>query len=334
MRDDFWAISAYYNLAGWSSRPHNYRVFRKAMPLPLLTVEWHPAGNFQLGSGDADRLIQIAGGDAMWQKERLLGIALSALPAHVKYVVWVDADVLFSDADWHERTRQLLEEQAVVQPFSTAVYLDRQATRALDRPGTPDAGAICTDGLIQRRSFLDLCREVGERICRVDLDRRFASCAGTGGEYRVEDRPAYGHAWAARTDALRSVQFYERCVFGAGDLLSCYGFIGHGEDLIANHRSAGWDFYGDCASYRAWMARAANVCGGSTGVVDGTLLHLFHGTLAQRQYKSRLDGLIPLGIDLDRDLHAAEGRPWSWARQRPEFTSYFLGYLRERQEDS
>jgi len=333
MRSDFWAISAYYNLAGWSSRPRNYRLFRSAIQLPLLTVEWHPTGNFQLRPGDADRLIQIDGGDAMWQKERLLGIALAALPAHVKYVVWVDGDVLFCDPHWHERTRELLDRSAVVQPFSAAAYLDRETTLALDQSIATNPGSIGVEGLIRRRSFLDLRDEVGDRIARVDLDQRFVTSASTN-EYKVQDRPAYGHAWAARADVLRRIQFYERCVFGAGDLLFCYGILGRGEDLIANHCSAGWNFYGDCASYRTWMDRAADVTAGNVGAVEGTLLHLFHGSLAQRQYKSRLDGLIPLGIDLDRDVHAAEGRPWSWRRERPELTSYFLEYMHRRQEDA
>ena len=98
-KSDFWAIAPYYNLAGWKSRPRNYRLFRESLSIPLLTVEWHPDGAYDLGPTDADRLVQVEGGDPMWQKERLLDLALDNLPPHVKYVAWLDADVLFCDPD-------------------------------------------------------------------------------------------------------------------------------------------------------------------------------------------------------------------------------------------
>ena len=63
------------------------------------------------------------------------------------------------------------------------------------------------------------------------------------------------------------------------------------------------------------------------------MLHLFHGTLADRQYRSRIDGLARYGLDVDRDLTASAGEPWSWTRQREELNAYVLGYLRNRRED-
>jgi len=91
--------------------------------------------------------------------------------------------------------------------------------------------------------------------------------------------------------------------------------------------------YGNCSSYRTWMARAANICSGRISAAEGTPLHLFHGKLEHRQYKSRIDGAISFALDLDRDISAADGRPWAWTRQRQELNRHFLSYIHDRRED-
>lgn len=351
---DLWVITAYFNLAGWSSRRANYDAFRGALRVPLATIEWNPGGRFELDDDDAELLLRVRGGDLMWQKERLLGIALSALPAHVRYVAWVDCDVIFADAAWHERTRRLLEHYAVVQPFRHVVYLHRDSTRQLlggarslpellECPGEEHragftaggtgAGWFGDRGDPTRPSFLDLYERAGEDIVRVDLMRRFEPHPTGGGRYDIMARPAYGHAWAARRDTLERIGFYERCVVGGGDLLSAYGLVGQCGAMVANHRSVGWDFYGGGSSYRAWAQRAAQECRGRLKCGDELLVHLHHGTLENRQYRSRIDGLAPFGFDIERDIAAEPGAPWSWTRDARELNGYFLEYLRNRRED-
>lgn len=54
----------------------------------------------------------------MWQKERLLNIALAALPGECDSVAWLDCDVIFDSNDWPERARQALKSFAIVQLYS------------------------------------------------------------------------------------------------------------------------------------------------------------------------------------------------------------------------
>ena len=349
VRDDLWVITVFYNLAGWSSRIENYRAFHRHLSAPLATIEWNPFGRFDLDHTDADLLIQLQGGDLMWQKERLLGIVLSALPEHVRYVAWLDCDIVFADPRWHERIRRLLQENAVVQPFRRVVYMRRESTLRFVRgaslaevlqiraSGTGGEGTVDCDGGSDadpwRPSFLDLYERVGDDIVRLDLDRRFEPQPRTG-KYDIMARPAYGHAWAARVDALRQVGFYERCIVGGGDLLSAYGLVGHCEAMLANHRSVGWDFYGGGPSFREWAIKAADLCRGELKCGDETIVHLYHGTLEARQYRSRIDGLVKFGLDIDRDIAADPGQPWRWMRNAIELNDYFLQYLRNRREDA
>ncbi len=331
---DLWVITAYFNLAEWTSRIENYRAFHRALSVPLATIEWNPSGRYALTEADADLLIHVSGGDLMWQKERLLGLALSALPEHVRYVAWVDCDVIFADAHWYECTRRLLQDHFVVQPFRRVVYLRKEPTRRI-LLGQYSAAEACRNSADPSRpSFLDLFERVGDEIARIDLSRRFDPEPGSTGRYDIMARPAYGHAWAARVDAIRRIGFYERCVVGGGDLMSAYGVIGCADEMIANHRSVGWHFYGGGASYRDWALSAAAHCRGRLKCGDGIIAHLYHGSLEDRQYRSRIDGLMRFGLDIEHHIAADPGAPWSWTRSARELNGYFLTYLRNRREDA
>lgn len=327
---DFWAITTYYNPLRWSSRLDNYRAFRRELQAPLLTVEWDPAGRYALTGDDADLLVQVPGGDHMWQKERLLGIALAALPAHVRHVAWLDCDVVFADPGWLERTRRLLATHDVVQPFRQVTYLDPALTRQVT-----DGGRLLEPLALaspeQRPSFLEVFAARGERTAEMDLGRRFDPAPGTG-RYQIMARPAYGHAWAARRELMARIGWYDRCILGGGDLFFAYGIAGLAAALLENHRSVGWDFYGG-DGYREWAAAIARPGWPSVACGGELLLHLFHGALADRQYRSRIDGLASFGLDLRRDLAAGPGEPWSWTRDRAELDGYVLAYLKNRHED-
>jgi hypothetical protein len=326
---DFWGVTTYYNLMSASRRRRNYDCFRRHLTVPLLTVEWHPDGAFQLGSGDADALIQISGGDLMWQKERLLQIGFGALPPHVRHVAWIDCDLVFERTSWVDAARTALENNAVIQLFSEVAFPDEKLSLDIVRARdiTPELAALpCSP---TRTSFLGALGRLGDDIVGCDLDMRAANRSTSN----IMNRPAHGFAWAARREFLRDIGLYERCIAGAGDMLLCYGLAGLAGEFIARQRSMGWGFYGDCRSYRAWSQRAFETCRERIGCLDQGIFHLFHGDLRDRQYRARFDGLIPFALDLDTDIHADDGAPWLWKRNRAALNEYFLRYFRHRYED-
>jgi hypothetical protein len=326
--NDFWAITAYFNLTNGQRRRKNYSCFRRNLSVPLLTVEWHPDGNFQLDASDADKLVQIAGGDLMWQKERLLAIAAAALPAHVKYVAWIDCDVLFEDADWSSKATDLLARKSVIQLFSEAAYPDALASgRILER----HAPRIAFECVPARPSFLAAFDDAKEEIVDLDLALRFKP--EVAGSVNIMQRPSHGLAWAAEISFLRDLGLYDRCIVGAGDVFFSYAITGLATQLLANQRFGGWAFYGDCPSYKLWSANAARVSRGRLGCLDGRIVHLFHGEMAARQYTTRIAGLLPFALDLDHDISAPADGPWAWNRDQSALNAYFLKYLHERNED-
>jgi hypothetical protein len=134
------AIACHFNPWRSQRRIENYRLFRARLGLPLITVEFSHDGQFELTSADADRLVQVSGGDLMWQKERLLNLALEHLPRSCTDVVWLDTDIIFSTGDWKRRLLERLRERAIVQPFARAIL------------APPDWGGIESAPLCDKRS--------------------------------------------------------------------------------------------------------------------------------------------------------------------------------------
>src|SRR6185436_14927451 len=122
-----WGITCLFNPAGFAVRPVNYRRFRKHFSLPLTTVELAFDMPFVLDATDAEILIQIRNGDCMWQKERLLNIGLQALPRECDQVIWIDADMICSDATWPSAISRALETHPILQPFSVVRQLAQDA---------------------------------------------------------------------------------------------------------------------------------------------------------------------------------------------------------------
>src|SRR5262245_24288280 len=94
-----WAITCYFNPVGYRRRLENYLTFRQRLRAPLITVELSYGETFQLARGSAEILIQLRGQDVLWQKERLLNVALAAVPPACDKIAWLDCDVVFERSD-------------------------------------------------------------------------------------------------------------------------------------------------------------------------------------------------------------------------------------------
>ena len=105
-----WAVTCLFGDVINGRRLANYRVFRDALQVPLIAVELAFNGRTQLKRDDADVVISLTGGDVMWQKERLLNLALAHLPDACRYVAWLDSDVILRREDWPLATCRLLDE--------------------------------------------------------------------------------------------------------------------------------------------------------------------------------------------------------------------------------
>ncbi len=327
----FWAVACYFNPLGWESRRRNYRCFRHHLGIPLLTVEWHPEGKFQLGPDDADLSIRICGGDLMWQKERLLNLALARLPAEVEFVAWIDCDVIFCDPDWGARALEALETHRAIQLFSEVRYLGPRSTRALQ-----DGGANAVGARLGRPPDAAAAASAG-RVLRALGPDRFVEAhilGSTGGCMPPSLRGNPGMAWAARRSTLGDVPFFDRAIVGSGDWFWILAALGRSTRWLASAKAVGCSYLAR-SSYVRWAESAHAAIGGRVGFLDQRLLHLYHGAMGDRRHEQRHRAFDRLAIDIDRDVApVSPGGPWAFVRPVPEWREFMEAYFRGRNEDS
>jgi hypothetical protein len=281
----------------------------------LLTVEWSVDGCYHLSESDADVLVQLSSRDLMWQKERLLNIGLRALPDHVEFVAWLDCDVIIDRAGWPTAAARELETSALVQLFSRCISLG------------PDTGAgewRAADGVDSAESLVHLSRQPGDEADR--FDRLWRSSPW---KTPRRDRLA-GLAWAARRDFLERHGFYDACVFGAGDrALACAAFGVHRRASQAWLRTPHQRRH-----YYAWADPFAADVAGRIGLIEGDLIHLWHGKIQDRQYRVRhlpaeqheFDPATDIEIDPETGL-------WRWASAKEGLHRTLPEFFEKRRED-
>jgi hypothetical protein len=244
-----WAITSYFNPMAFRGRLANYRVFRAYLNVPLVTVEASFNGRFELGAGDAEILVQRLARDVLWQKERLLNVALGALPPECTEVAWLDCDVILAAEDWFERARDALDSYSLVQLFTERCNLDQ---------GVVDISSW--DGVAQGP------RSVGSKIAVGQVRPEDLSDS----DAPLRRGTTAGLAWAARRASLDGLGLYDACVLGSGDrviLSAALGQFAYGAAAVK--MTAGHEEH-----YRSWAEPFASAMGGRVGSIDGRIFHL------------------------------------------------------------
>ncbi|HUI26907.1 MAG TPA: hypothetical protein VL403_12555, partial [Candidatus Kryptonia bacterium] len=207
---ELWAITSYFNPIGFTRRLTNYRIFRQRLSVPLVTVEVaRSADRFQLRAGDADVLIQLVGDDLLWQKERLLNVALQSVPSECRKIAWPDCDVVFERPDWGQLVSAALDRCPFVQAFATFTDLAPEATFS--------NGQLPTDALGGGESVASMLNK------GTTVEALFQPHLGN----RLKRGRALGMAWAARRELLERHGLYDACILGSGDKAMVLAGLGY-----------------------------------------------------------------------------------------------------------
>ena len=304
-----WAITSYFNPAGYRNRLKNYRIFRQRLTVPLVAVELSCGAEFELGEGDADVLVRIRGGDVLWQKERLLNVALQSLPADCDKVAWFDCDVVLARSDWPRVASQLLEDVPLVQLFHERYNLPADA---LPEQASPAAAYAAGNAVAYKLTHRLVAPE---------------AVAEAGGSSRWGI--ALGLAWAAPRRMLETHGFYDAGVLGGGDrALACATFAqfdGLRTTWYANERQA--------AHFGAWARAFHETVRGNVACVEGAIFHLWHGHRVDRRYVQRYEQFRAFDFDPSRDIAIDPSGCWRWSTNKPDMHRYVSDYFRARRED-
>jgi hypothetical protein len=301
---NFCVITSYFNPARYKTKRQNFDAFIKGMEevgAKVVVVELAFGDDeFELDAGD--NVLQFRGTDVMWQKERLLNVAVERLPETITKVGWFDADLIFKEPDWLDRTSRALDDYVVVQPFSHAVRLNR---------GNEDDGT----GLLYESFASAFVRNPG--LSRTKL---------------FNNHGHTGFAWAARRDFLEECKLYDACLTGSGDHLMAHAFAA----AVANspcmpHLIGPSPAYGQ--HFVRWAIKARDKIGGKLGVVPGRILHLWHGDLSDRNYGLLDRQFKAFGFDPDLHIRPSADGPWEWSGAPEEMKRWALAMFEDRNED-
>ena len=315
-----WAVTSFYNPAGYRRRKANYLLFRERLALPLLAVEWSPTGEFELRPGDADLLIQLHGGDVMWQKERLLNIGVARLPAECTHVAWLDCDLVFEREDLGEATLAALDAAPLVQLYDRVAYLARTPLDALARLGNCTSGTVSFEREGAAAAYATAARR-GRPAPAVPV-----ATEHPGDFARM---PSVGFAWAARRELLERHPLFDEWIVGGGDSAYFHAAAGSPERVVENH--------GLASPHRdQFLPRArelAHAIDGRIGHVPGRVYTLWHGDFADRCYRSRHSILARHGFDPRRFLRRSPSDVWEWSDASHGLPDEIRAYFEQRKED-
>lgn len=125
--------------------------------------------------------------NALFNKEQLCRLLERRMPWRYSKVVFIDADLVFTSKTWYADTSKQLTKFDVVQPFSSAVWLDVTYTKAT----------------LERSSVVYMNRT------------------------KTYDHVYHpGFAWAFKRSWFRRYGFYEYAITGSGDTLSTAAWMG------------------------------------------------------------------------------------------------------------
>jgi hypothetical protein len=287
-------------------------MFRANLGVPLVTVELSFDGRFDLTDQDADVLIQLRGGAMLWQKERLLNLAVKAVPSNVTRVAWFDCDVILKRSDWVEEAKSQLKEFRVIQLFSEAVHINSEDYESDRFDGYASVPGIVSISNV--RELMSLGRQEQEQLKSVS---------------KKEEIYKLGLAWAANRAVLEDHGFYDASIVGSGDRLMVSAMYGRFEDSTKLFLFKGTRQQ----HYLRWAVPFHKSVAERFSHLSGTIYHLKHGNLKNRRYLDRHEQLAGLGFDPNSDIRIGANGAWQWARPRPDLEEFLRNYFVSRDED-
>lgn len=305
LNSDFCVISCYYNPINYKTRRFNFDLFIKK--LEKVNVDYRiaecifPGQSFSLPK--FPKIIRFKSNSILWQRERLINLVSAYIPKSVKFVAWIDCDLIFSNNNWVSDTLKLLNKYPIVQLFERCIRLPKEQTK------------YSGEGKISL-SFASVTKENP----KVLLPESQLKHGLTGG------------AWAMRREILDSCGLYEYAITGGADDYMAHAIFGDlDSDCVKNKMCYNHDLI---KHYKNWAKLFFEQTKGKTDFVPGDALHLWHGELKNRNYFDRHNELEKLKFNPYRDIISQPGNPLEWSNDTSiELRNYLIKYFCDRKED-
>ncbi len=312
---EFWGIATYFNPAGFSTILDNVELFSERIRrqgLKLVVVELAFGEDaYEVPDKMADHIIRLRSTTVLWQKERLLNIALQELPERCDKVAWLDADVLFANCAWVEQTSRLLQRYVVVQPYDLALGLSPQVRIPLS---------------------VSQVRHDQVEFCKIGIAFDQITNSGALPDDKIRMRSHPGFAWAARRSVLARHGFYDRHILGSGDRIMSWAMYGFHEFPEVQKLYGTLYSKAQVVDALDWSRRFFADVRGSVFFTKGPLFHLWHGSRLNRRYIERQSILRDANFDPRIDISLDSNRCWRWSSDKPELHQRICEYFDQRNE--
>ena len=304
--DDLCIISTYYNPCNYKSKKENFDKFLYSLidsELHFIIIE-SVFENEEFTLQKHKNIKRIRGKHLMWQKERLLNIALKFVPKKCSKIAWLDCDVLFENADWAVKTSTLLNCFNVIQPFEHAIRLPKNCLE------------YNHEGFIYE-GFASIYKRFPNLLLKGDF--------GLHGHT--------GFCWASHKNYILKHGLYDCCISGSGDHMMAHAFCGDWDrDSRCIRR-----IFGDNKEYyfhfTSWAKSIYPLIRAKMTFVEGSVLHLWHGEIENRKYTDRNKLLENIGYCPTKDLKLGKNQCWEWRRTSFLIENDMKDYFFSRKED-
>lgn len=232
--------------------------------------------------------------DRIWIKENLINLAIKRIPNDWKYISWIDADITFLNTNWDKDTLKLLETNDIVQLFHSAVNMG------------PDGESTKVE-----QGFVYMHKHSGKKFNRTS-------------RYGVWHP---GFAWACTRKTYETIGgLLEIAILGSADRHTALSLIGLADVSYPGNIGL---------SYQYKVLELQERCKGlQFDYVKGTILHHFHGSIANRRYVDRWNILTKNLYNVKNDIYYNEEGvvclTEKGKRMQSQIDEYFFG----RDEDA
>lgn len=244
----------------------------------------------------------VSGVDVLWHKENIINIVEGKLGEHIKYLAWVDSDLMFLDHKWPEKTIEALQRYKVVQLFSHCIELGPEGE------------------VIDKHTGFGYSLAKDIPIPEDDRHRPEGSVW----------HPGFG--WAMRRDTFQALGgLLDTCIVGGGDYMMAWGMLSGECKLPIGGLPEAYVATTNNWAYKAYQY----IIDYDIGYVPQTIIHQWHGKKRNRQYKERYQILKDCHFNPAVDLVKDENGLYRFAGHITEgIKQDIVAYFKSRDEDS
>lgn len=328
---DLKVITMVSNPIRFKTRYNLYRKFAKHMHdsgVDLITVEIQQGDRpFQVTEADNPHHVQLRTFHELWHKENALNIAarrLYELWPDWKCVAWIDADVTFFNPGWAAEALSILQRFKIIQLWSTCIDLDY----LMNPMKTTRSFCWCYRESLRNPEKVGVITEDG----RIEFNRGIPDYK----DYAASNKPFWhsGYAWAMRRDTYEDLGgaydggIFEMGILGSGDHHMALAYIGEAKRSLP-------DAIG--GKYREYLNEYSNRCDKfvkkDIGYIDGGIAHFFHGSKANRGYRTRWSILSDNDFDPLYDIKRDRNGLYMLTDRNTQLRDDIRCYFESRNED-